>query len=122
MHLQVLVFFVQLVEIKLKLNNDKRRITIFFISNQPCSIPSGASVLVNQIFAAKIYQSFLLSAFYAVLFFPISWKIVIKFLVVFFTFFGLEMLRTDQKKIVVQGFANLEKKVGVNPFVTKHLV
>lgn len=53
---------------------------------------------------------------------PIFWKIAIESLAVSFTFFGLIMLRTDLEEIAVQGFANLEKQVGVNPLVAKHLI
>lgn len=54
--------------------------------------PFDSSVLVEMLFAAKIYQSFLLSVFYVVLFFPIFWKKAIKSLVIFFTFFGLVII------------------------------
>lgn len=53
---------------------------------------------------------------------PIFWKIAIESLAVSFTFFGLIMLRTDLEEIAVQGFANLEKQVGVDPFVAEHLI
>ena len=57
-----------------------------------------------------------------VLFIPIFWKITINGLAVSFTFFGLETLGTHLEKVVIQGFANLEKQVGVDPFVAKHLI
>ena len=57
-----------------------------------------------------------------VLYVPIFWKIAIESLAVSFTFFGLIMLRTDLEEIAVQGFANLEKQVGVDPFVAEHLI
>ena len=53
---------------------------------------------------------------------PIFWKIAIESLAVSFTFFGLIMLRTDLEKVEVQGFANLEKQVGIDPLVAKHLI
>ena len=53
---------------------------------------------------------------------PIFWKIAIESLAVSFTFFGLETLGTHLEKVVIQGFANLEKQVGVDPFVAKHLI
>lgn len=53
---------------------------------------------------------------------PIFWKIAIESLAVSFTFFGLIMLRTDLEEVVIQSIANLEKQVGVNPLVAKHLI
>ena len=37
-------------------------------------------------------------------------------------FFGLETLGAHLEKVVVQGFANLEKQVGVNPLVAEYLI
>ena len=99
-----------------------KSITFLFISNLPSSIPSGASVLIVIRHTAKIYGIVLFPAKYAVLFVPILWRIAIEYLSVSFTFFGLIMLRTDLEKVEVQGFANLEKQVGVDPFVAKHLI
>lgn len=65
---------------------------------------------------------FLLPANYAVLSIPIFWKITINGLAVSFTFFGLETLGAHLEKVVVQGFANLEKQVGVNPLVAEYLI
>ena len=53
---------------------------------------------------------------------PIFWKITINGLAVSFTFFGLETLGAHLEKVVVQGFANLEKQVGVNPLVAEYLI
>ena len=53
---------------------------------------------------------------------PIFWKITIESLAISFTFFGLETLGAHLEKVVVQGFANLEKQVGVDPFVAEHLI
>lgn len=53
---------------------------------------------------------------------PIFWKIAIESLAVSFTFFGLETLGAHLEKVVVQGFANLEKQVGVNPLVAEYLI
>lgn len=71
---------------------------------------------------AKIYGIVLFPAKYAVLFVPILWRIAIEYLSVSFTFFGLIMLRTDLEKVEVQGFANLEKQVSIDPLVAKHLI
>lgn len=53
---------------------------------------------------------------------PIFRKIAINLLSVSFTLFGLVMLRTHLEEVAVQSLANLEKQVGVNPFVAKHLI
>ena len=53
---------------------------------------------------------------------PIFWKITINGLVVSFMFFGLETLGAHLEEVVVQGFANLEKQVGIDPLVAKHLI
>ena len=57
-----------------------------------------------------------------VLFVPIFWKVTVNGLAISFTFFGLETLGAHLEKVVVQGFANLEKQVGVDPFVAEHLI
>jgi hypothetical protein len=86
-HLQVLVFFVQLVEIKLKLNNDKRMIIIFLISKFAQLYPIGRIGFSDFGIFAKISQSYLLSTNYMVLFVTISWKIHINSLAIMFTLF-----------------------------------
>ena len=53
---------------------------------------------------------------------PIFWKITINGLAVSFTFFGLETLVAHLEEVVIQSIANLEKQVGVDPLVAKHLI
>lgn len=49
-------------------------------------------------------------------------KILTESLSIVFTFFGLVMLGANLKEVVIQGLANLEEKVGINPFAAEHLI